>query len=84
MATTVPVWMFENQYYGDYVSRMRCSPMCLLLYDEGPATVELGFRGLWDMVGDSGCLVRAAPALVASLGRYARPETWTNAVARKG
>jgi hypothetical protein len=38
------MWMFKNQYYGDYVSRVRRAPMRVLPYNKGAAAVviELG------------------------------------------
>jgi hypothetical protein len=38
----VCVWMFKNQYYGDYVSRMRRAPMRVLSYDKGAAAIVFG------------------------------------------
>jgi len=34
--------MLENQHHGNYVSRMRCSPMRVLPYNKGPAAVVVG------------------------------------------
>jgi len=34
--------MFENQYHGDYVSRMRRTAMRLLPYNKGPPAVAVG------------------------------------------
>jgi hypothetical protein len=43
-ARVVCVRMLRNQYYGYYVSRMRCSPMSLLSNSEGSGATGLEYK----------------------------------------